>query len=46
MIFQGFTDNIRPCIAKAVYVLPIRVEGGTRLKILDAFACGRRWHVP
>jgi glycosyltransferase involved in cell wall biosynthesis len=40
-VFHGFTDNIRPCIAKAVYVVPIKVEGGTHLKILDAFACGK-----
>ncbi|MCD6162707.1 MAG: glycosyltransferase [candidate division Zixibacteria bacterium] len=38
----GFVDDVRPYIAKAaVYVVPIRVGGGTRLKILDAMAMGK-----
>jgi sugar transferase (PEP-CTERM/EpsH1 system associated) len=38
----GFVDDVRPHIAKAaVYVVPIRVGGGTRLKILDAMAMGK-----
>ncbi len=38
----GFVDDVRPTIAKAaVYVVPIRVGGGTRLKILDAMAMGK-----
>jgi len=35
-------DDMRVYLARsAVYVVPIRVGGGTRLKILDAFACGK-----
>ncbi len=38
----GFVDDVRPTIAEAaVYVVPIRVGGGTRLKILDAMAMGK-----
>lgn len=38
----GFVDDVRPIIeAAAVYVVPIRVGGGTRLKILDAMAMGK-----
>lgn len=38
----GFVDDVRPYIARsAVYLCPIRVGGGTRLKILDALAMGR-----
>jgi sugar transferase (PEP-CTERM/EpsH1 system associated) len=38
----GFVEDIRPYLAQAsVYVIPLRVGGGTRLKILDAFACGK-----
>lgn len=36
---HGFVQDVRKYIAKAVlYVVPIRVGGGTRLKILDAMA--------
>ncbi len=39
---HGFVDDIRPHLARAaVYVVPIRFGGGTRLKILDAFASGK-----
>ena len=39
---KGFVDDVRPFIAKAaVYVVPIRIGGGTRLKILDAMAMGK-----
>jgi len=39
---EGFVDDVRPYISKAaVYVVPIRVGGGTRLKILDAMAMGK-----
>ncbi|MFQ5500469.1 MAG: glycosyltransferase family 4 protein [Candidatus Zixiibacteriota bacterium] len=39
---HGFVSDIREIIrGSAVYVVPIRVGGGTRLKILDAFACGK-----
>ncbi len=38
----GFVDDVRPLMAKAAaYVVPIRVGGGTRLKILDAMAMGK-----
>jgi glycosyltransferase involved in cell wall biosynthesis len=38
----GYVDDVRPHVARAaVYVVPIRVGGGTRLKILDAFAGGK-----
>jgi glycosyltransferase involved in cell wall biosynthesis len=38
----GFVEDVRPYLHCAnVMVVPIRVGGGTRLKILDAFACGK-----
>ena len=38
----GFVDDIRPLVRKAaVYVVPLRVGGGTRLKVLDAMASGK-----
>lgn len=38
----GFVEDIRPYVARsAVYVVPIRVGGGTRLKVLDALAQGK-----
>lgn len=38
----GFVDDVRPHVAaSAAYVCPIRVGGGTRLKILDALAMRR-----
>ncbi len=38
----GFVDDIRPHIAAATcFVVPLRVGGGTRLKILDAWALGK-----
>lgn len=37
----GFVDDVRPYFREsAVYVCPIRMGGGTRLKILDALAMG------
>lgn len=39
---HGFVDDVRPLVKKAaVYVVPIRVGGGTRLKVLDALAQGK-----
>lgn len=39
---HGFVEDIRDLLARSsVYVVPIRVGGGTRLKILDAFASGK-----
>lgn len=38
----GFVEDVRPYLAGAdCVVVPIRVGGGTRLKILDAWAMGR-----
>jgi sugar transferase (PEP-CTERM/EpsH1 system associated) len=38
----GSVDDIRPYIARAsVYVVPIRIGGGTRLKIFEAMAMGK-----
>lgn len=38
----GLVDDIRPFVdAAAVYVVPLRVGGGTRLKILDALAMSK-----
>jgi glycosyltransferase involved in cell wall biosynthesis len=38
----GFVDDIRPWVARAaVYIVPLRVGGGTRLKIVDAMAQGK-----
>lgn len=37
----GFVDDVRPYFREATaYICPIRVGGGTRLKILDALAMG------
>ena len=39
---HGYVDDVRPFVARAaVYVVPIRVGGGTRLKVLDAMAQGK-----
>jgi glycosyltransferase involved in cell wall biosynthesis len=38
----GYRDDIRPHVQRAAcYVVPLRVGGGTRLKILDAWAMGK-----
>lgn len=38
----GFVDDVRPWVARAaVYVMPLRVGGGTRLKMVDAMAQGK-----
>ncbi len=38
----GRVDDIRPSIAKgSVYIVPLRVGGGTRLKIFEAMAMGK-----
>ncbi len=42
IVVTGFVDDIRPYVRKcAVYVVPLRVGGGTRLKVLDALAQGK-----
>ncbi|HEV2735546.1 MAG TPA: glycosyltransferase family 4 protein, partial [Longimicrobiaceae bacterium] len=38
----GYVEDIRPYVQRAAcYVVPLRVGGGTRLKILDAWAMGK-----
>jgi len=38
----GFVDDVRPYLAEAACcVVPLRIGGGTRLKILDTWAMGR-----
>jgi sugar transferase (PEP-CTERM/EpsH1 system associated) len=38
----GYVDDVRPYIAGAgVYAVPLRIGGGTRLKIMEAMALGK-----
>lgn len=38
----GYVDDVRPYIASSkVYVVPLRIGGGTRLKVLEAMAMGK-----
>ena len=38
----GYVGDVRPFIAGAeVYVVPLRIGGGTRLKVLEAMAMGK-----
>ena len=40
--FTGFVDDIRPYLYDAdVYIIPLRVGGGTRIKVYEAMAAGR-----
>ncbi len=40
--FTGFVDDIRPYVAAGhVYVIPLRVGSGTRIKAFEAMAMGR-----
>lgn len=42
VVVTGYVEDIRPYIRQAaVYVVPLRVGGGTRLKVLDAMALGK-----
>jgi polysaccharide biosynthesis protein PslH len=42
IVVTGYVDDVRPYInGAAVYVVPLRVGGGTRLKVLDAMAMGK-----
>lgn len=42
ILVHGFVDDIRPYIERAsVFVVPLRIGGGTRLKVLDAMAMGK-----
>jgi polysaccharide biosynthesis protein PslH len=41
VIFTGYLNDIRPTIARSmVNVVPLRIGGGTRLKILESLALG------
>ena len=38
----GYVEDVRPYIGRAaVYVVPLRIGGGTRLKVLEAMAMGK-----
>lgn len=40
--FTGYVDDVRPHVARAhVYVVPLRVGSGTRIKVFEAMAMGR-----
>jgi len=42
VVITGYVTDIRPLVRKSsVYVVPLRVGGGTRLKVLDAMAMGK-----
>jgi glycosyltransferase involved in cell wall biosynthesis len=42
VVVTGYVDDVRPYVAKsAVYIVPLRVGGGTRLKVVDAMAQGK-----
>lgn len=42
VVVAGYVDDVRPIVWKsAVYIVPLRVGGGTRLKVLDAMAMGK-----
>jgi sugar transferase (PEP-CTERM/EpsH1 system associated) len=39
---EGYVSDIRPYVAQAaVYVVPLRVGGGTRLKVMEAMSMGK-----
>jgi glycosyltransferase involved in cell wall biosynthesis len=41
VIFTGYLADIRPALAQSsVSIVPLRLGGGTRLKVLEAFAIG------
>ena len=42
IVVTGYVNDVRPLVRDAsVYVVPLRVGGGTRLKVLDAMAMGK-----
>ncbi|MBC7262742.1 MAG: glycosyltransferase [Chloroflexi bacterium] len=42
VVVTGYVEDVRPYIAAAaVYVVPMRTGGGTRLKVLEAMAMGK-----
>jgi glycosyltransferase involved in cell wall biosynthesis len=39
IVITGFVDDVRPYVQRAsVYIVPLRMGGGTRLKVLEALA--------
>lgn len=38
--FLGYVEDFRPLLANSLFVVPLRIGGGTRLKILEAMAAG------
>ncbi|NIV31847.1 MAG: glycosyltransferase, partial [Anaerolineae bacterium] len=41
-VVTGWVEDVRPYIAgAALYVIPLRIGGGTRLKVLEAMAMGK-----
>lgn len=39
---HGFVDDVRPLITRAsAFIVPLRIGGGTRLKIVDALSMGK-----
>jgi sugar transferase (PEP-CTERM/EpsH1 system associated) len=39
---EGYVSDVRPYVAEAaVYVVPLRVGGGTRLKVMEAMSMGK-----
>src|SRR5262245_27477951 len=42
VLLTGYVEDVRPYVGSAdCFVVPLRVGGGTRLKILDAWAMGK-----
>lgn len=42
VVLTGWVEDVRPYIAGAsVYVIPLRIGGGTRLKVLEAMGMGK-----
>jgi sugar transferase (PEP-CTERM/EpsH1 system associated) len=42
VVITGWVEDVRPYIAAAaLYVIPLRIGGGTRLKVLEAMAMGK-----
>ncbi len=42
IVLTGWVDDVRPYIAgAAVYVIPLRIGGGTRLKVLEAMSMSK-----
>jgi sugar transferase (PEP-CTERM/EpsH1 system associated) len=41
VVFTGYLDDVRPTVARSwVSIVPLRIGGGTRLKILESLALG------